>query len=305
MSNPSSSTAVVVRAPELKAGSPTDYDGNTDDAQRWLYSLKTYFLINPTVYCSEQIMVSVALSLMTKNSAKAWADNFYREAFSTNPPKFGTFAEFEKGFNLAFQPVDKQVNALTEIAELRMGNNVTDYISKFKTLATIANIKEGVTLSHFFEKGLNPSLREAIYRKETLPDTIEKWYTSAVQLDANYRRSKAVSANSRNQHTRYAPRGSKYYPKPNVSSSRDPNAMDVDRTLSQAEKDECYKKGLCFSCKEHGHRANDPRFHPKIRRGEKKDTKGKTPVTTGRDQRDDETSEDDMETNRLQGEEDF
>ncbi|GLB45796.1 putative reverse transcriptase-rnase h-integrase [Lyophyllum shimeji] len=44
--------------------------------------------------------------------------------------------------------------------------------------------------------------------------------------------------------------------KPLTTIKRDPNVMDVDR-LSLEEREEHFKKGLCFECHKPGHRAAD------------------------------------------------
>ncbi|KAG2056060.1 hypothetical protein BDR06DRAFT_881276 [Suillus hirtellus] len=81
-----------------------------------------------------------------------------------------------------------------------------------------------------------------------VPLTIDKWYTAAMQLESNYKRSKAVVSNHRTTH----PSGNQHVPKPQVRQCN-PDAMDVDRTLSPEEHQKCYEKGLCFKCQQKGH----------------------------------------------------
>jgi hypothetical protein len=55
--------------------------------------------------------------------------------------------------------------------------------------------------------------------------------------------------------------------------------MEIDciNRLSDRKKQEYMKKGQCFKCGEHGHRENDPAYHPK--NGDaRKNTYGKSQV---------------------------
>ncbi|KAG2061736.1 hypothetical protein BDR06DRAFT_865784, partial [Suillus hirtellus] len=83
-----------------------NYEGSIDDAERWMHSVETYFLINPTIYSSDQTKVTVALQYMTGGDAHIWADTFYREAFEKSPPDFGTWKDFRKSFTKSFHPAD-------------------------------------------------------------------------------------------------------------------------------------------------------------------------------------------------------
>jgi hypothetical protein len=293
---PTQQPTVVVSRPELKAGVPQNYDGNIDDAERWMYSVETYFLINSTIYNSDQTKVAVALQYMNDGDARVWADTFYRAAFDKPAVDFGSWKDFKKAFTESFHPVDRMTEALTKLHGLSQTGDVMPYIATFKTLSSTASLKQDVALIHFFERGLKPGLRTAIYGKEVVPTTIDKWYTAATQLEANYKRSRAVVPNNRS----VRPSGHRHVPKPQVRQ-RDPDAMDVDRSLTPEERQKCFDKGLCFKCKEKGHRANDSRFHPKVRRGDKNDEedKGKKPSKSGVRQLDESSDEEDMEVNLV------
>jgi hypothetical protein len=98
----------------------------------------------------------------------------------------------------------------------------------------------------------------------------------------SYYSGKTAQKNTQKRRTRFTPRN-------------DPDAMDVDR-MSDDERNECFKKGLCFICKKTGHRSNDRKYHPRGDAGKKKTiSNGKKPVRreiTSDDEEADETGED-------------
>jgi hypothetical protein len=150
---------------------------------------------------------------------------------------------------------------MTRLKNIKQGADLAKFIAEFKTLITQANIKEDISIIHFFENALNGGLRDKIYQKETVPETFDKWVTAAIQLNVNWLRGKAV-AQRQHQKPYQATGSSRFVPKPHVNKDRDPDAMDVDR-LSQADRDKYMKEGRCFTCSKTGHRSNDTSFHPK------------------------------------------
>lgn len=294
-------------AAELKAGAPHDFDGDSSDALRWLLSVKAFFLINPDIYDTDLKKVGVALAYMTKGTAATWAQNYYTDSFEKSAPSFGTFAEYEKSFRASFLSVDTKQNAITDLSDIKQGHSLTDYIARFKTLVSQSTLKQNASLIHFFEKGLKEGLRKQVYLMETLPTTIDKWYEAVTRLNNNYQRGLTFNRNPKPQ----KPTGGRFVPKPS-SHRRDPDAMDVDRTLTQKERSAYMKEGKCFACGETGHRANDRSFHPKVRQGATEDhkKKGKKSVRRGKNHPKDEDTDDeesdeedsddeDMEVNRL------
>jgi hypothetical protein len=282
----SSSTTKSAKS-EIKVGTPTRFSGDLTDASRWKYSVLAYLHLNKEIYDSDEKKIIHALSYMTEDSAAAWAQNFYTDAFSTiATPVWGTVADFWKSFDKAFVPVDLAINAMTRLKNIKQGTDLAKFIADFKTLITQANIKEDISIIHFFENALSEGLRNRIYQKETVPVTFDSWVTAAVQLNANWLRGKAV-AHGQNQKP-YKSNG-RFVPKPHINKDRDPDAMDVDR-LSESERNKLMKEGKCFTCEKVGHRSSDTSFHPKKKNVRRQEIEEET---------------DEEEINRLQEEEDF
>ena len=105
-------------------------------------------------------------------------------------------------------------------------------------------------------RGLHPKLLERILGMDTVPTTIDDWYAKAAKFDANYHRARAISGRMRAAYVER--KATDYIPtyRPPPPPARDPMAMDVDRLTTQ-QKEDHYKRGLCFECHLPGHRASD------------------------------------------------
>jgi hypothetical protein len=110
-------------------------------------------------------------------------------------------------------------------------------------------LKNGI-LSKLCNSGDIPDTLDGIVKKVIAIENAYQLLVSHCSRDDNYRKNN----NNNRKSQRFVP-----------SHQRDPNAMDVDRVnpLSDKEKQEHLQKGLCFYCGEKGHRANDPKFHPR------------------------------------------
>jgi hypothetical protein len=157
-------------------------------ARCFLFSIKTYFIMNPTVYNTDIRQIRLALVYMTKGTASTWAQTFYQDAFTSSPPKFRKWDDFEKAFEEAFLSPDQAGEALTKLRELKQGSRpLIKYVSMFKALVSQASVKESVILIEWFCQGLNYGLVQSIYHTETIPTDFDKFVTAAMKLDANWK----------------------------------------------------------------------------------------------------------------------
>jgi hypothetical protein len=116
MSNPAPAT---ITTSELKAGSPFQFNGDPSQARRFLFSVKTYFIMNPTVYNTDVRQIGLALAYMTEGTTSTWAQTFYQDTFTYSPPKFGKWDDFKKAFKEAFSSPDQAGEALQKLRELK------------------------------------------------------------------------------------------------------------------------------------------------------------------------------------------
>jgi hypothetical protein len=105
-------------------------------------------------------------------------------------------------------------------------------------LAGQAKITDDKNLIKYFMEGINQGILTKIFALETLPTKIEDWYLKASKFDAAYRRlleinerKKGGSSNTNTRRT-FTPR----YTPTTAHSSKDPNAMDVDRIITTIDR---------------------------------------------------------------------
>ena len=95
-----------------------------------------------------------------------------------------------------------------------------------------------------------------ILDRDNIPETLEEWYKKALKIDNDYHKVQRIIR-------RDAPKKDKGKPCWNFRKERDDNAMDVDvitkvfKTMTEEEKKELMRKGLCFRCKKEGHLSRD------------------------------------------------
>ncbi|KAG5633358.1 hypothetical protein DXG03_007536 [Asterophora parasitica] len=107
-------------------------------------------------------------------------------------------------------------------------------------------------------EGISDKLVKKIFGLETVPTTIASWYTYASRFDNQWRHARAIinrtKGNDKDKKLFYKPKN--YVAPKYTPPMRDPDAMDIDR-LTQEERNNHMKKGLCFDCHQPGHRTVD------------------------------------------------
>jgi hypothetical protein len=244
--HPSLRMSHVTKEVELHAGAPVAFDGNIRKASRWLHSVKVYFTVNAAVYSTNEKKVVTALAYMTEGIASSWSNTFY-QVCEGRTAKYGTWADFETEFWEMFIPADVSIVTLNKIQKLKqLRRSLTSYVSEFRSLVAVANIKESHVLIHMFNLGLNDDLMNAIHLMGEIPTNFDKYIVAVTKIDSNINHGKTTIALTRaNWYHNYRPQPKK----------KDDDAMDVDR-LDEEECADCMAKGLCIMCKKRGHRAN-------------------------------------------------
>ena len=106
-------------------------------------------------------------------------------------------------------------------------------------------------------KGLNTPLLDKILNLENPLTKIQGWYTTALKIDNQWRRGRAITNRLKGGNdTKKRGLHLSNHPPQYMPPTRDPYMMDVDR-LSVQEQANHMKKGLCFVCHLPGHRASN------------------------------------------------
>ena len=141
---------------------------------------------------------------------------------------------------------------------MRQGNtSIEDHVAKFKVLlADFGVTKDSPTALDYFQKSIQVPLLKKILDRDNVPETLPEWYKKALKIDNDYHKVQRIIR-------RDVPKKKEGKPKWNFQREKDDNAMDVDvitrvyKTLTDEERTELMKKGLCFWCCKAGHLSQD------------------------------------------------
>ena len=146
--------------------------------------------------------------------------------------------------------------AIRQIQALNQGMTpVEDYIIRFKSIAPLTGFNNYALVARF-KAGLNPSLGfEVIKNGAPADDNLDAWYDRSTELARGYRDAKTTFGDRgcRNDRT-VQPKTNSNESAPVASTSRtvettrDPNAMDIDRKRTPFK---------CYNCGKPGHMARD------------------------------------------------
>ena len=100
---------------------------------------------------------------------------------------FGTFANFQNDFTLAFGNSNAAQEAMNWLSTTRIdtGEQLQEYVNNFKlnvTRAKYDKTKDAATLISYFSTGLPTWLMHHIQAMDTVPTTITGWYDKAVHF---------------------------------------------------------------------------------------------------------------------------
>jgi len=136
-------------------------------------------------------------------------------------------------------------------------------------------------------EGINQGILTKIFALETLPEKIENWYIKASKFDAAYRHLQEINERRKGGPSTATTKRSftpRYTP---TTSSKDPNAMDVDQItttidrLTTEQREKHIRENRCFNCHRIGHRADKCRVPKQDNNDNRKfDNILKTPSTT-------------------------
>ena len=224
----------------IKLNLPKDFSGKREDLKKFLQQVNLYMDVNAKIYHNNMMKIAFVLSFMDEGDASSWKERFLKEATSTSPHNYGTWMDFERNLKEAFQPFDAPGDALEEIKNLRMGNNlIEDHNTKFRMLLTKSKLdKTSPAVINYYRETLNLPLQKRLLELELPLTTLQEWYDKSTNYDNLFRKIQQITGRGRPNNDK------KEEPKRKVwtFTKKDPNAMDVD-LLSTEKRDEAMRKG--------------------------------------------------------------
>jgi hypothetical protein len=217
---------------------PKEYNGTSEEnVVTWLTALEEV-MTNRLIHDNEKI--SLAVSLLG-GTALQW---FVNLKLKNQRPS--SWNEFKDKLKSQFQPIDFQEHLRQQLLQLRQKNSLQDYIHVFRSIVGQIIDMDELTQVMLFINGLSSNI--SLYVRSKHPQTVEEAIREATTYD-----NVMIIGKSNNV---------KYNPFLETSSNVELNAINTRQHRrfttpfhTGTTKDDCFKFGLCFYCKEPGHRA--------------------------------------------------
>jgi hypothetical protein len=219
---------------------PKEYNGTSEEnVITWLIALEE-IMKNRCIIDDDKI--SLAVSLLG-GTALQW---FVNLKLKNQGPS--SWNEFKDKLKFQFQPIDFQENLRQQLLQLRQKQSLHDYIHFFRSLVGQTASMDELTQVMLFVNGL--SLNTSLYVRSKHPQTVEE----AIREATTYDNVMAISKNNNNKFNPFFEASANV--EFNAINSRQPQQQRHTTPFTTATtKDDCFKFGLCFYCKEPGHRA--------------------------------------------------
>ena len=149
-----------------------------------------YFLINPSIYSSDELKLALILSKMGTGKGIAFSEKWYdRLKNTTLKPEDKTLEVFVKDYNENFNPLDAKVRARRDLSKLVQkpgkdkdgtpNDGFQDFVNEFENLATKAQFEDKLTAVTQFSTGLDRQISTMILSMQNPPDNLEQWIAKA------------------------------------------------------------------------------------------------------------------------------
>lgn len=263
-SEPTYINMAATHSDSVKIPTPKEFTPETECADDFLRCVNAYFRGKSNV--NDTAKVSFALGLMREGYTYNWADSFNQAKDTAGAVDNGSWKDFCDELTKAFTTFKPAENAVQALSVIQQGlSSADDYIIQFKNLVARSGLKDYIAIKDYFLRGLSKGLRAGAFKTFTLPTNMDEWYTRAREVYQSWREGQMYDAQYSNQNSqkdkgKNMPKGSgpRY-----TAPHRDLNAMDVDAVittinrLTEEERANHYKKGLCFHCHQQGHLSCD------------------------------------------------
>ena len=251
------SSTTSTTANEIKGGKITPFSGKRENLEKFLETIGLHLILNRVK--TDEDRIAFALTYLEGGDADSWRTAFLKKSIApTGELNFGTWNSFLKELRDSFHPYDKKGDALDEIIRIRQGTaSIEDHVAKFKVLLANSGVADDSPAAlDYFQKSIRVPLLKKILNRDNIPETLDEWYKKALKVDNDYHKVQRILR-------RDALKKEEGKPRWNFRKEKDNNAMDVDtitkiyKSMTDEEKADLMKKGLCFQCRKGGHLSRD------------------------------------------------
>ena len=245
------------RTTEVKGGKITPFSGKRETLEKFLETIGLHLILNRVK--DDEDKIAFALTYLEGGDADSWRTAFLRKSITAKgEPNFGRWDDFLRDLRDSFKPYDKEGDALDEIIRMRQGNTtIEDHVAKFKVLLADSGVAEDSPAAlDYFQKSIRVPLLKKILDRDNVLETLPEWYKKALKVDNDYHKVQQIIK-------RDMPKKEEGKPRWNFRRDKDENAMDMDvitkafKRMTDEERTELMRKGLCFRCKKEGHLSRD------------------------------------------------
>ena len=166
---------------EIKTALPADFFGEIEDAVCWIKAMKAYFLVNPSIYTTDNAKSVTLLNTMSKgwgcNFSETWLDILANANMKTADKTFEKVTEaFSSMFYLYHQAetARDKLNNLRQVA-IRKDNGFQTYLSAFQNLVVQFQEEDTPEVWRLFAEGLDIQITTTIYSMEKILHTLKGW----------------------------------------------------------------------------------------------------------------------------------
>lgn len=246
------------RPARLRLPEPDKFKGNPARYQAFVTQCKLYLAAHPDEFAAEKDRCTWVASRVT-GPAFAYVQKLLNSVLDGKPePMMESLPELWRYLDAAFGQVNEKAQAECKIMAIRQTTTVSAFASEFRNLLAIVGWEPTHARAQF-RKGLKPAVLDLLVGKD-VPADFEDFVKLCTKCDEALTECEEERRGThRAQHANPAPQGlrpgfaprvqASTGPTANQASTRDPNAMEIDRVEHEWRRTACE----CFRCGQKGH----------------------------------------------------
>lgn len=268
------------RSSTVKLPDPPKFTGDRHKLEEFIKKLHVKFNMEQERFPLDVHKISYASSFLVEEAGIWFSPHVDKD---TGKIAFQTYSDFLTALRKSYGDPNRVATAEREVMKLKQTSTIDLYYSKFKEYMDILNWSEGQKIHHF-RLGLREKVKDAlVFRNQYAKATdFEEFYTNAREAendlniraqegqtatDPNFRKNAFRSERRYNQFLKPRSTASGTHSGPmdlSAAPRRTPSSNKQYTGLTKEEKEQRFKKGQCFYCKETGHYVSDC---PKAKKG--------------------------------------